>query len=136
MAKAIVREDFIVNVTEQGNVEIGNLPKGVGIERLRWNGEKIVDLATVNQMWVRPIGIGFELHVVKVPNSTLVVMTWKDKQHLTINDGVIRLKTAQEIIDEKIAIYNQGVKNKLRGDLKSKIGDMEDQFQNAYSSMI
>lgn len=131
MSKAVVREDFIINITERGNIEIGNLPKNVGLERLRWDGEKIIDLATIDQMWVRPIGIGFELHAIKVSDSYLVDMTWQDKNNLTINNGVVRLKTAQEIQDEKIARHNQEIKDRLRGNLREKIGDIEDQFQNA-----
>ena len=34
--KAIVDQDIIVSITSQGDTEIGRLPKGVGVERLRF----------------------------------------------------------------------------------------------------
>ena len=42
--KANLKEDIIVMLTENGSTEIGPLPKNVGLERLRFNGQRVVDL--------------------------------------------------------------------------------------------
>lgn len=50
--KAILDGDRIVKFCIDGGVEVGKPPRGVGIERLRWDGEKLVDLATLKDLWV------------------------------------------------------------------------------------
>ena len=40
--KAFVQDDLIISITEEGNTEIGSMPKGVGLERLRFDGEKVI----------------------------------------------------------------------------------------------
>jgi hypothetical protein len=124
--KAIIKEDIIVNITERGNVEIGTLPKGVGVERLRWDGNKLVDLADLNEFWVRSTGGSFELHAVKVPNSQLVLMTYANRNNLILENSIIRIKTSQELQDEQKAKFNAALKAKLRTTLRNNIGDLED----------
>jgi len=94
--KATLREDIIMAVG-RGDTEIGCMPPGVGIERLRWDGERLVDLAEVLTIHVRHLsGSHFELHAVPVTHSQPVTMSWADRKRLTVTDGVIRLKTETE----------------------------------------
>ena len=95
--KAFVQDDIIINITEEGDTEIGSIPKGVGLERLRFDGEKVVDLADLSEFWVLPTLGGFELHCIEVVNSHLIQMTYSDRKFLTLNSGSIRLKTPEEI---------------------------------------
>ena len=90
--RAVVQEDIIVAITERGNVEIGDIPKGVGLERLRWDGTKVVDLATLTEMWVRPVSpTFFELHAVPVKGSQLVQMTYRDRHRLKLDRATGRV---------------------------------------------
>jgi hypothetical protein len=97
--KVILEEDIIRAIGNHNGVEVGPLPKGVGWERLRFDGQKVVDLASLGKIWVRHKGGGFfELHAIQVPGSQLVAMTYADRKNLTIDpDGTIRVKTAQEL---------------------------------------
>jgi len=65
--KANLKEDIIIMLTENGKVEIGTLPKNVGLERLRFNGKSVVDLFDLNEIWVRYVNGTFELHAIEVP---------------------------------------------------------------------
>ena len=95
--KAILQNDIIIRITERGATEIGALPKDVGLERLRFDGTKIVDLADLSSMWVENQGGIFILHAVEVEESQQIEMTYNDRKRLTSNDGMIRLKTIEEI---------------------------------------
>ena len=96
--RAIVDRDVIVRITQRGNTDIGRIPKGVGLERLRWDGSKVVDLADLTEMWVEEQNGAFILHAVKVPGSQLVQMTYADRKRLTKDpDGTIRVKTDAEL---------------------------------------
>jgi len=95
--KAIVDKDIIVHITERGDTEIGHLPRGIGLERLRWDGSKVVDLADLDKIWVEHKNEAFILHAIEVPGSQLVKMTYKDRKRLTVEDGKIRLLTAEEM---------------------------------------
>lgn len=46
--KATLDRDIIVHLTPHGATEIGNLPTGAGLERLRFDGKKVVDLASLS----------------------------------------------------------------------------------------
>jgi hypothetical protein len=105
--RAIVREDRIIKITEKGNVEIGLLPK-VGLERLRWDGERIIDLANLAQIWVRHEGGYFSLHCKEFPKTQLISMTYKDRKALVIRDGLITvdhsiLDSAPKILEAKLS---------------------------------
>lgn len=108
--KVSLNEDMIVGFS--GDIEIGNLPKGVGLERLRWDGEKIVDLAMASGIWVRHQRGVFEFHAVSVPGSQYVVMTYADRKRLYINSGVIRVRTKEENEDQKKADTARTVENR------------------------
>jgi hypothetical protein len=93
--KATLAEDMIVSFG--GDTEIGALPKGIGLERLRWDGQKLVDLDKVSEIWVRSIRGVFELHAVEVPGSQLVAMRYQDRKRLYVEGGLIRLRTVEEM---------------------------------------
>jgi hypothetical protein len=101
--KAILHEDMIVNIGT--GIEVGESPtKGAGLERLRWNGEKLVDLGLLDQFWVRYRNGIFELHAIEVANSQLVSMRYEDRKHLVSDSSIIRVKTPDELTTEKAAL--------------------------------
>jgi len=134
--KAVLEHDIIIHITEQGDTEIGNIPadkKGIGLERLRWTGTEIVDLADLTELWVRHLGHDFfEFHAIPVPNARLVIMTYSDRRRLTITDGLLRLKTAEEIEAERKAVLIDLLKAELWRSQKAAIGRLEDQLATAY----
>jgi len=119
--KAVVSQDIIVHITERGDTEIGKLPKGIGLERLRWDGSKVVDLAGLDEIWVECKNGAFILHAIEVPGSQLVRMTYKDRKRLTIEDGKIRLLTTGEIAEKQAE--EKGKATDLRN-LKHDFGQM------------
>jgi hypothetical protein len=129
--KAFLDHDIIINITEHGDTEIGSLPIGVGMERLRFDGEKVIDLADLTSFWVVPIAKGFELHCIEVPNSQLVQMSYFDRKHLMTNSSTIRLKTPEDISAENAQLKVKEAKTRLHGKLKEAIGDLHDQQQYA-----
>ena len=109
--KALIDRDIIISFS--GDTEIGQIPAGVGIERLRFDGTQIVDLAELSQFWVEETAGRFVLHCIEVPNSQLVIMQYSDRKYLLNNSGNIRLKTQQEIDAEKYAALIDGAKTRL-----------------------
>ena len=130
--RAILNNDIIVTLVSDVNkgVEIGSLPKDVGMERLRFNGVEVVDLATLSAFWVEPISGGFMLHAIKVPSSYYVEMAFSDREYLHINGGTPTVKTAEKIAIEKQANQIRLLKNKLRLRLFDLLGDTQDQNMN------
>ena len=120
--KALLNEDVIIKINSFDGIEIGKLPLGVGLERLRWDGSKIIDLADLSEIWVRNKNGSWELHCIQVDNSQLVEMTYADRKKLILNGGSIRLKTEQEIEDERIARLLKVAKAKL----SAKMGEITD----------
>jgi len=53
--RAMLDRDIIVHLTPHGDTEIGSIPKGAGLERMRFDGKQLVDLATLGEIWVEPI---------------------------------------------------------------------------------
>lgn len=104
----------IITVLGRGPVTIpDDYPRDVGWERLRWDGERIIDLATLSAMWVERTQAGsFVLHAIEVPGAVLVDMTYADRKNLYF-DGSIKVKTAQQIADELLTKQIETVKNYL-----------------------
>lgn len=94
--KAILKDDIIVKLSLTKGTEIGNIPKGFGLNALRWDGEKIVILPKLDQIWVEYINNTFVLHCKKVRKSQLVTMKFNQRKRLTIEDNVIKLKPKPE----------------------------------------
>lgn len=126
--RAEIHQDIIVSVAPHGGVEIGDLPPGVGLERLRWDGKRVVDLADREEIWVKHIHPDiFELHAVTVPGARLVRMRYSDRHRLTVDAGGIRLKTAEEMELERAELGQRMLKARFRADLAGKVGDLGDQ---------
>jgi len=134
--KGIVKGDKVLGISEKkGNIKIGTPPKGVGLERLRWDAKKkvVIDLATLSQIWVRHLsGDAFDLHATEQPGAQLVDMAYQDRKRLTLDNGQIRLKTREEIETEKTNEQLLMLKNRLRKRLDSKNGDPQDHIADAF----
>ncbi len=134
--KAVLEHDIIIHITEQGDTEIGNIPadkKGVGLERLRWTGTEIVDLADLTEMWIRHLGHDFfEFHAIPVPDAQRVSVSYGDRHRLVMNDGLLRLKTDEEIEAEGKTVLINLFKAELWRKQKASIGSLEEQLANAY----
>ena len=128
--RAILNNDLILSYTIKGGVEIGTPPKDIGLERLRWNGSEILDIASLSAFWVEPRSEGFILHCVEVPGSQYFEFAYADKKLLILEDGTLRLKTAEEVEAEQLATKIKILKNKLRLKLLKSVGDMQDQNMN------
>jgi len=122
---AILNEDIIVRVSSKGTTEIGTFPKGVGLERLRFDGEKVIDLADLEIIHVRIPG---ELHAIPVPGSQPVTMTYADRKYLVNEGGTLRVLTNTEREEAGIKKFNSQHKARLRAGLVKSIGDSGDQI--------
>ena len=124
--KAILKDDIIIRLGV-GDTEVGRVPPGAGLERLRWNGKQVVDLAKQDSFWVRRIPSGYELHVVEVDGSQQVSMSYTDRYNLTTDaDGTIRVKTESEVLQEKAQEEKQMLKTRVRARIRERVGDLED----------
>jgi len=135
--RATLDRDIIVCFTEKGETEVGPRPealRGVGLERLRFDGKKIVDLMGLTEIWVEPLpGGAFTLHAVPVPGAELVKMSYLDRRNLVRDPGgKIRIKTASELTAEKLELESQLLKNRIRDTLAGAVGDRDDQLADLY----
>jgi len=92
---------MIVSLT--GVTEVGAIPRGIGLERLRWDGSQIVDLLDLTTIWVKNEGGWFSLHAIQVPGSQAVAMAYGERFRLREVDGVISLYTQAEWDDAQAA---------------------------------
>ena len=103
MARAIIKGNRIVKLTTDPTlgVEVGMIPKGVGFERLRWDGEQLIDLADLTEFYISRNN--FKLHIQEQPNTDLVEMNYQDRHKLMFDTATnkVRLKTQQEIDQPK-----------------------------------
>ena len=127
--RAILNNDMIVSLvlSDTLGVEVGDVPKDIGLERLRFNGVELVDLADLTEFWVETIMGGFVLHCVEIPNSTYIEMSYADRKNLLLNSGSLRLKTPEEISTEAHDSDLMILKARLRTKLKVAMGDIQDQ---------
>jgi len=106
--KVSIRDYDIINkVNTTDGVEIGRVPKGVGLERIRWDGTKIVDLFTLESIWVEYKNGTFILHSIETPNSQLVKMNYKDRKKLWNDNGVYKIKTDNQTLKETNLKYRR-----------------------------
>jgi len=105
--KAIIDKDKIVKLSFDSGTEVGDLPSGVGLERLRWDGDHLIDISSENSLapsafYVEKLGSGFELHI--VPSSAadwqVVNLDYTQRNLLVDDDGVFRLMTPTEVYQE------------------------------------
>lgn len=126
---AILDTDIIVGwAVGQEGTEVGQPPKGVGLERLRFDGRLILDLMDLSEMWVEPVsGGGFVLHALEVPGSQLVKMSYADRRNLVMESGVIRVLTAAEIQARDLSQREGMLKTRTREAMAAELGDLHDQ---------
>ena len=125
---AILNNDIIIALTiSENGTEIGSLPAGVGLERLRFDGDKVVDLAAVSEIWIKiSIGGAFELHCIDIGGCKLVAMAYSQRDLLINIDGTYSIKTAEQIEAERIIEVNQMAKTKLVQMVKAELGGIEE----------
>ena len=106
--KAILDGDRIVKFCIDGGVEVGKPPKGVGIERLRWDGEKLVDLATLKDLWVS-VGKGGvpQLHAVPQKDAVKLGATYKDRKKIRVENGLLTTATPTKTVDRERLIQEK-----------------------------
>ena len=131
--RAILEDDVIIKISETyGDTEIGDIPPEkvghVGFDRLRFNGEKLVDLMDLEYLWVKHIdGSYFEFHVIEVSNSQRIRMSYADRKRLILESDVIRIRTLGEMEKAARECKKREAKNKLRSKLANQVGDEGDQ---------
>jgi len=99
--------DIINKVNVPNGIEIGSVPKGVGLERVRWDGKKLIDLFTLHSIWVEYTNGAFILHCVEVPHSQLVTMEYRYRKKLWNDNGVYSIKTDEQIQNEANLKYRR-----------------------------
>lgn len=107
------------------------LPKSAegDLKRIRFDGEKFVDLAGLYQMYVVHINNVFELHARSdIPNSQLVTMAYSDRKLLKVEGETIRIKTVQESKDELIKKLIHRVRSKAKVAMEKEMGLLVEQF--------
>ena len=107
MSRAIVNKDMIVKITVDPKlgIEIGSIPRGVGLERLRWDGSELIDLLYLDKFYVDRKTR--KLHATKQPNCDKITMSYNDRFNL-IEDPVskkLRVMTDDEIKKPKKEEY-------------------------------
>jgi len=98
--------DIINKINVPDGIEVGSITKGVGLERVRWNGKKLIDLFTLHSIWVEYNG-GFILHCIKVPHSQLVTMQYQDRKKLWNDNGVFKIKSNEQKQNETNIEYRR-----------------------------
>ena len=124
--RVILKEDIIIKVVDpksEKGVEVGNLPLGAprDFTRIRWNGTKLVDLMSLDEIHVRLTNNVWSLHCVPVKGSQLVTMEFWQRKWLTNDAGTYRILTVQEVIDKK---DNKRGKARDNRKLRSELRDM------------
>jgi hypothetical protein len=110
--QATLNNDIVITLGRGPTTIPDDYPRDVGWERLRFDGEKIIDLATLPGMWVELSNGKFVLHAIEVPGSSYVSMTYADRKNLYF-DGAIKVKTPQQISDALREKQIDSVKNYL-----------------------
>ncbi len=114
--RAILKEDLIIRLSLTEGIEIGNIPNNVAIDRLRWDGSKIVDLAIATVIYVRHLGDNFfELHAIPQLNTQWLPMNYKQRKDLRYNSTTDTIYLASEEVkaDEENEKEIEAIKHKL-----------------------
>lgn len=117
-------------------IDKGSIPAGVGLERLRWTGKALVDLADLDEIWCEHKNGAFLLHAIEVPYSQLVKMSYKDRKKLWNDNGVYKIKSDAQVRGELNLQYRKShypnVGDQLDAILKylENKTDLPDELQN------
>lgn len=99
MSRAIIKDECIVKLTSETNIgiEVGTIPRGVGFERLRWDGNSLIDLLYLDEFYVDKNN--FKLYISNRKNTNLVTMGYNDRNKLIVDPITtnVRLKTKDEL---------------------------------------
>ena len=106
------------------------LPKSAqgDLNRIRFNGTELVDLASLFHMYVTYKNNIFELHARDVPDSQLVTMNYEDKKKLKWENGTISIKTDLNVRDEIIARLKHRARSRAKIGMEQKFGLLVEQF--------
>ncbi len=128
--RAILKEDIIIKFVDPKSdkgVEVGDLPLGVLLDlaRIRWNGTALIDLTSLDEIYVRLTNNVWSLHSIEVKGSQLVTMEYWQKKWLTNDAGTYRILTVEEVVQKKddrkaLALDNR----RLRVELKEMVQDL------------
>jgi len=124
--KATLNKDRISFISANSETEIPNIPaklKRIGLERLRFTGSEIVDLADLSEMWVEQKGQSFILHAVEFPGTQKVIMDYTDRRRLVNDAGTYRLLSLEELEEENAKMELARIK--ARNKLLIRDGDFE-----------
>lgn len=132
--------DHISRLTMTGEgTDVGLVPGGVGLERLRWTGSALVDLMDLTTIHVRRFDGRWYLHAVAVPGSQAVAMTFPERKRIINDAGTFRILDETEWqtkLDEDAADVadNQGLKAEL-ADLvaNTSFADLETKVNNIFA---
>lgn len=133
--KAILKEDMIVKLSIDRGVDVGNIPNGVALDRLRWNGSRLVDLGVIElgqTMYVRHLGNNFfELHIVPLPGTYEVYMNYKQRKDLRYDPIQDRIYLAGDVVKAEEA--KQEAVNFAKAKIKKEIGKDVDIFMKHFA---
>ena len=126
--KAILKEDIIVRLSIDVGVEVGNIPSGISIDRMRWNGSELVDLLMLRGFYVRHLGDNyFELHAVNVSDSHYVEMRYRDRRKLRLGVDQVPFIAAASLMSGEVKV--EKIKA-AEAKLHSNLGSRDKQFQD------
>jgi hypothetical protein len=109
----------LITVLGRGPVTIpDDYPRDVGLERLRWNGSQIIDLATLNGFWVEHKNGMFVLHCMSMLNTTFIEMSYAQRK-LLYYDGSIKIRTSEQIASDLYTKQVEAIKNLLSNKLET-----------------
>lgn len=123
--RAIIQNNRIVKFTAQPGegIEIGTPPPNCGLERLYWTGEELIDLMTCSEFYVDS---SKKLHPIQSLDTQKVIMEYKDRKKLTRKDGIWKVKTDQEIEEEKENLDKERKRLQVKRKLKKEVGHNEE----------
>ena len=130
--KAILKNDLIIKLSIDRGTEIGNVPSGVSLERLRWDGSTLIDLAAPRTMHVKHLGSNFfELHVIELPHTKPIYMQYNQRRDLRYSEVTDTVFLASDVVkaDEQVDIDIELIKSKL----KNYIGNETDMFMKHFA---
>jgi hypothetical protein len=109
-------------------IDIGSIPQGVGLERLRFHPQtrKVIDLETLDEMYVEFKDGMFVLHCFPMEGTQKVTMRYLDRERLIMEpNGLIRLFTPQEWSQKREDYLDDIIDSKnLRQEAKSMVEDL------------
>ncbi len=124
MIAVSVIDEKIVSVGT-GDVLVDELPRNVGLERLRVVDGRVVDLARLDVLHVVPLPQGgFEFFASPRPGSQPVRMRWEDRSRLRVGgDGAIRVITREKEEAERAAMRARHAARKALRAIVDALGD-------------